>query len=213
MMLPILTPREAARRDDGEFLTSFYWRTSPVLLRTADAIAENTCGELCSLRFTWNRPKSRASSEEAFLFDTFAAMLDGAEVLASAECSSLVLEKVPQRNVLFGFAGFPNGVVAEFELNECLPDTMPDTCFLKANFTHGHLTNQPIVGHFNEEGMIFATDEKLQRWIPEASGLPLPDGPVEQLLLRFRLAAEQGMIKPGAFGAARLNRWIERALQ
>ena len=49
-MLPILTPGEAAARDDGEFLTGFYWRTGSVLLRVAEAAARNTCGELCSLR-------------------------------------------------------------------------------------------------------------------------------------------------------------------
>ncbi|MEI2999899.1 MAG: hypothetical protein V8T86_03205 [Victivallis sp.] len=81
-------------------------------------------------------------------------------------------------NLLFGLAGFPNGVTAEFELNERLPDTMPDTCFLKANFTHGHVTNQPIVGHFNEEGMLFATDRELRREIPENVEGPFPDGPV-----------------------------------
>ena len=81
-MLPILTPGEAAARDDGEFLTGFYWRTGSVLLRVAEAAARNTCGELCSLRFTWSRPKRSASSETEFLYDTFAAMLDGAELLA-----------------------------------------------------------------------------------------------------------------------------------
>ncbi len=212
-MLPILTPGEAAARDDGEFLTGFYWRTGSVLLRVAEAAARNTCGGLCSLRFTWSRPKRSASSETEFLYDTFAAMLDGAELLAQAECSRLVLEKVPGMNLLFGLAGFPNGVTAEFELNECLPDTMPDTCFLKANFTHGHVTNQPIVGHFNEEGMLFATDRELRREIPENVEGPFPDGPVEQLLRRFREAAARGLVPPGAFGAARLNKLIRDALK
>ncbi|WP_288513754.1 hypothetical protein [uncultured Victivallis sp.] len=212
-MLSILSPSQAAGRAGDEFITAFHWRRHPVLERIRQAQAENTCGGLCSLRFTWSRPKRSASSETEFLYDTFAAMLDGAELLAQAECSRLVLEKVPGMNLLFGLAGFPNGVTAEFELNECLPDTMPDTCFLKANFTHGHVTNQPIVGHFNEEGMLFATDRELRREIPENVEGPFPDGPVEQLLRRFREAAARGLVPPGAFGAARLNKLIRDALK
>lgn len=169
-----------------------YWRNHPVLERIALAIREGSCGELCSLRFTWLRPKRFATGEETFLYETFAAALDGACVLAESRLTRLEAEKVPGENILFALAGFENGVAAEFELNECLPGTMPDTCFLKANFTRGHVTNQPIVGHFNEEGMVLASDEKLDFPIAERDDLPVAHGPIEFMMLRCREAGRRG---------------------
>ncbi len=163
-----------------------YWRNHPVLERILRAAADQSCGELCSLRFTWQRPKRFASAEPAFLYETFAAALDGARVLADSPLARLEIEKVPDMNILFALAFFENEIAAEFELNECLPDSMPDTCFLKANFSHGHITNQPIVGHFNEEGMVLATDDRLELLTVEPGGQPPVRGPVEQLKLRFR---------------------------
>ncbi len=165
-----------------------YWRNHPVLERIRQVMAENTCGELCSLRFTWGRPKRSATGEDEFLYRTFAAMLDGAQWAAGAELHALHMEKVPDRNNLFALARFANDIVAEFELNECLPDTMPDICFLKANFTNGHVTNQPLVGYFNEEGMVFATDDVLEFPIAELDSLQAANGPIEQMKLRWREA-------------------------
>lgn len=163
-----------------------YWRENPVFKRIEQALRENTCGKLCSLRFTWQRPKKFASNEEVFLYETLVSALDGAQLLAGSPLARLEIEKVPGMNSLFALALFDNEIAAEFELNECLPDTMPDTCFLKANFTHGHITNQPVVGHFNEEGMVLASDEKMECLIVERSDLPAVRGPIEQMKLRWR---------------------------
>lgn len=150
----------------------------------------NTCGELCSLRFTWQRPKKFASGEDVFLYESFASALDGAQVLAGSPLKRLEIEKVAGMNILFALAYFENEITAEFELNECLPDTMPDTCFLKANFTHGHITNQPIAGHFNEEGMVLASDDKLDILIAE-SDRPVVNSPIELMKLRCRESGTQ----------------------
>lgn len=184
---------------------TLYWRKHPVVGWIRNVIRDNTCGELCSLRFTWQRPKKFASGENVFLYETFAAALDGAGFVAEAPLKQLVIEKVPGMNILFGMAYFTNGIATEFELNECLPDTMPDVCFLKANFSHGHLTNQPIVGHFNEEGMVVATDEVLEYPIAESFDCPPVNGPIEQMKLRYRLA-------PVEADGSELIQWIKEAL-
>lgn len=168
-----------------------YWRNHPVLQKVQQALKDNTCGELCSLRFTWQRPKKYASGEDIFLYETFAAALDGAQLLADSPLERLEIEKVAGQNILFALAYFSNGVGAEFELNECLPDTMPDTCFLKANFSNGHITNQPIVGHFNEEGMVWATDEKLEYLLADGDD-SIAGSPIEQMKMRSRVAGTQG---------------------
>lgn len=212
-MLPIIPPSEAAGRTGDGFVTAFYWRKNPVLERIRQVAGDNLCGELCSLRFTWSRPKRFAAGEREFLYDTFAAMLDGAQLLAGAEFRSLYVEKVPGMNNLFALVRFGNGVVAECELNECLPDTMPDICFVKANFSSGHVTNQPLVGYFNEEGMVFANDEVLEFPIAELLSLPPANGPVEQMKQRFTEAVRLGLVPPGPGDAAAIRNLIAEALR
>ena len=162
-----------------------FWRNHSVLQSVLEHKKKNTCGDLRSLRFTWQRPSGKASASQTFLYEIFAAALDGAEYVAESKICRLNVEKVVARNNLFAIAALDNGMTAEFELNECLPDTMPDTCFLKANFSHGHITNQPVVGHFNEEGMIYATSEKLSYPIAEKLDI-VANGPIEQMVRRFQ---------------------------
>lgn len=186
-----------------------YWRANPILKKIQDAIRDNTCGELSSLRFTWQRPKKHASDENTFVYESLAAALDGAQVLADSSLARLEIEKVPKMNIIFALVYFTNGIGAEFELNESLPDTMPDICFLKANFSHGHITNQPIVGHFNEEGMILATDGKLDFLIAENCNLPPAHGPIEQMKLRY----QQEPIQTAGEDVAKLQHWIKETMQ
>ena len=145
------------------------------------------CGELCSLRFTWQRPAKAASSEQDFLYGTFVQLLGLARELADAGLKKLHIEKEPGRNNLFALAAFESGVVAEFELNETLPDSMPDTFFIKANFTHGHLTNQPIVGYFNVEGSIFADESGLRQFTVDSCDPEIAGSMLENIMTLCRL--------------------------
>jgi len=214
-MLPILTPSEAAQGGEKNRtgITGFYWRKNPTLERIQAAIAAQSCGHLRSLRFTWSRPKKLASSESEFLFNCLAAAIDGAQQLANSEFQSLFLDKTADLNLLFALLQFENRVVAEFELNECLPNSMPDICTIKANFTHGHVTNQPLVGHFNEEGMILASDQQLQYLIAENAELPAAAGTIELMQLRFQTAAKLQQIPTDNFAKAmEINQLIREAL-
>jgi len=213
-MLSIITPGEAAARSpkDQDYIVEFYWRSCPILERIAQGITENSCGTLRSLRFTWNRPKKAATSETVLLGHTLPAMLAGARQLAGASFTSLHIEKVPAMNDLFALAQFANGVVAELEINECLPNSMPDICFVKANFTNGHITNQPLVGHFNEEGAIMATDDAMQTVICENNNLAAVTSLIEQMKMRFLNLAVQGKAAAGNQGATELMNLIGQAM-
>lgn len=120
------------------------------------------CGKMCSLRFTWRRPRKSASSELVFTENSFLCFLHLAEKLAQAPLKTLHAVRSAEANILFALAEFENQITAEFEMNEALPDTMPDVFFIKANFSGGHLTNQPLGGHFNEEGCVFADQDTLK---------------------------------------------------
>ena len=216
-MIPILSPSQAASRADGAFITAFIWRKSPILERVQSAIKDNSCGLLRSLRFTWQRPARAAGSEHEFLYDVLAAIVDGAQVLAEAPFAGLHITRVAGRNNLYALLGFTNGVVAEIEMNECLPDTLPDTCTLRANFTHGHVSNHPLVGHCNEEGMLLATAEHLEANLIAESHLLAPArGPIELMQLRFNTAARMTLDKDpvvqGPLNARAINSLIRGAL-
>jgi len=167
----LLPPIKAARKatDDLTFYSSYPLREWALVKTIRQMTMDNVCGKLCSLRFTWQRPKNQAANEDIFLFQTLPWLLDVAWLLADAPLSTLHIERVTGKNNLFALAMFGNGVAAEIEMNECLPDSMPATNFIKANFTRGHLTNQPVVGHFNEEGSILADDSGTRRLVIENS--------------------------------------------
>ncbi|NMA46788.1 MAG: hypothetical protein GX945_09520 [Lentisphaerae bacterium] len=202
----IISPREAARRrDDGTFCPAFYWRSFPVVAKIREMVVAGLCGDLRSLRFTASRPRKHAADEACFVYDRFSAMLDGAGYLADAPCRKLYIEKCAGANNLFALAEFANGVVAEFEANECLPDSLPDIAFVKANFSAGHVTNQPLVGYFNEEGLLYADDKSYGQYIADDGLKSLAAGPFAWMESRFALAVERGEVAPGKLGC---ERWL-----
>lgn len=212
-MKKILTPCEALKQPDGDFLTGLYWRHFPISEKCRNVNNQGKSGKLRSLRYTSMRSKKNASSEEEFIYSHFLSMLDAARCAAESEYTRLCIEKVDGMNILFAIAEFENGIAAEFELNECLPDSMPDTCFVKGNYTDGHVTNQPIVGHFNEEGLIFADDDAMHQIIAENGTYPAAEGPFGWMKLRFKIKAERGEIPSGKQDIEKLAALIERNLK
>lgn len=167
--LKIINPIEVSHYEskDETFYTQYPLREWGPVKKIQRMIQGNISGQLCSLRFTWQKPKKNASKEKEFLYGTLAGLIDVAWLLANAPLAKLYINRVSGRNNLFALATFSNGIVAEIEMNECLPKSMPPTHFIRANFKHGHGTNQPIVGHFNEEGAILADDSSMQRMVIE----------------------------------------------
>jgi predicted dehydrogenase len=209
----ILSPLEASHRgaNESNFTTAYPLREWALVNKLKQMIQDNTCGELCSLRFTWQKPKKEASDENAFLYETLAGILDVAWLLADSELKSLHIERVNNMNNLLALATFKNNVVAEIEINECLPDSMPATHFIKANFKHGHITNQPIVGHFNEEGSILANDSGLQRLVMENSEWNDCGDEMEICQRRMLHAIDNGKFPSGPLNSKKIINAIQGA--
>ena len=212
-MKQVLTPCEALKLPDGDFLVGLYWRHFPISEKCRNVKNQGFSGKLCSLRYTSMRSKKNAVSEEEFLYTHFLSVLDAAQDATGSEYTRLHTEKVEGMNILFAVAEFENGMAAEFELNECLPDTMPDICFVKGNYSDGHVTNQPLVGYFNEEGLICADDESLQTLIAENGTSPAAEGPFGWMKLRFEIKAERGLIPEGKQNIEKLAALIKRSLE
>ena len=83
--------------DKTNFYTAYPLREWGVVKRIKRMIKDNACGELCSLRFTWQKPKKSASNEQIFLYETLAGLIDAAWLLANAPLAVLHIEKVPEK--------------------------------------------------------------------------------------------------------------------
>ena len=136
------------------------------------------------MRFTWERPRKSASTEQVFIEESFLRFLHLAQELAHAPLKTLRAVKAQDANILYALAEFENRVAAEFEMNEALPDTMPDVFFIKANFTGGHVTNQPLGGHFDEPGSIFADENGLRLFTVDSCD-PEIEGGVYDTVMRI----------------------------
>ncbi len=210
----IMQPLEATNSDSiaEEYYTAYPLREWGPVKKIFQIIKENTCGELCSLRFTWQKPKKDASDEQTFLYQTLPWLLDAARLLTDSPLNTLHIERVPRKNNLFALARFENDVAVEIEMNECLPDSMPATHFVKANFTNGHLTNQPIVGHFNEEGSILADDSGMQRLVIENADWDDCGDEIEICRRSMELAIEKGEYPHGPLHSVEIINAINEAL-
>ena len=82
-----------------------YW---DVFRRIREMGRSGVCGELCSLRFTWQRPGRSASAEEEFLYGSLVQYLCLAEDLAGSNLKKLYIVKAAGRNNLFALAEFEN---------------------------------------------------------------------------------------------------------
>ena len=196
----LLTPLDAAASEGDDFYASYPLREWTLLKKMKEMTTSKICGDLCSTRITWQRTKKLASTEEIFLFQTLPWLLDAAWLLSESPLKQVHIEQVPGKNNLFALASFENGTVSEIEMNECLPDSMPSTYFIKANFTNGHLTNQPLVGHFNEEGSILADDESCKKLIVEN-----PDWQPFEDQINICVESMNYQIKEGKYPAGPLN--------
>jgi hypothetical protein len=214
MKKTIISPLAASRidADRADFYTAYPLREWALVKRIKQMSKSNTCGELCSLRFTWQKPKKDASDEQAFLYETLAGLIDAAWLLANAPLATLHIERVPEKNNLFALAMFENEVAVEFELNECLPDSMPATHFIKANFKNGHITNQPLVGHFNEEGSILANDSEMRRMVIENPDWDDCGDEIKTCERAMMHAIEQGTYPMGALHSTEIINAIDYAL-
>lgn len=213
MKTTILSPVAAAAAEGDDFIADFPLRHWGVVEKIRELARSGVCGSLSSLRFTWMRPKKLATDPETFFFRTLPWLIDAAWFVADSPLEMLHIEAVPGRNSLFALARFKNDVTAEFELNECLPDSMSATHFAKANYSEGHVSSQPLVGYFNTEGSVLADEESCRQVCVENIDLPTADNEVDLARIRFRVAAEREAVPAGPEHAKEILRAIREALK
>ncbi len=207
----ILSPVQAASAANLNFFADFPLRKWGIAESVKRRTLSGECGELASLRFTWMRPKTQATDENTLLYRTLPWLLDAARWIAASPLQMLHITRTPGKLSLFALAMFENQVGAEFELNECLPDSLKPMYFLKANFSGGHVGNLPLIGYFNVEGSVLADDRSFDLVCSDpVEGLTAANE-VELAALRFRLAVERGEISRGPLFAKEIISAIQGA--
>lgn len=210
--IPVLSVREALSRTDENFYTALYWRQFPIAVKLRNAVKNERSGFLSSFRMTSSRPaKNAAASEEEFLCERFLPMVDAAASITGTLPEEIFINRNADRNSLFSLIRFPDDIVAEIELNECLPDTMPDIAFIKGYFQTGCVTNQPLIGFINEEGILCADAEKMEMLVTENGTSGMASGPYEWMKMHFRLVMEKGELPKGKLNCNILHQMILEA--
>lgn len=210
--MKILGILEASRQEGVDFVPHFFWRWNQTFQQVRTYARNGQCGPLRSVRFTYARPKKFAVDRNTFFYDRFGAMLDAACELGGGMPDTLFLNPSKDSNLIYGLARFSNGIACEFECHECLADSMPDICYVKGNYTNGHVTNQPVTGYFNEEGFVYADDEKCHILSADYPEMEAVEGPVEHMFARFRIAVERGLVAPGPDRTQELVKRIQEVL-
>ena len=212
MDFPVLLPSEALQRSDSNFYLALYWRNAAIIDGIKSFLKRNAAGELCSLRFTASRPKKEAAAnEESFLFDRLLPILDAACFITDSLPEELYINRADNSNSLFALASFPGEIVVEIELNECLPNSVPAIAFCKANYTHGHKSNQPLVGFFNEDGLLLADDDGMELLVTETNTARAAHGAFDWMQMRFEVKLKAGQIRPGRENLDVLAKMIREA--
>ena len=198
-MKKILMPHEVLEYGGNEdFYPALYWRYFPIVRKSRNFNLNGKCGRLCSMRFASYRSKAHASEEKVFFYDNLLSILDAAQFINESKYVSLNIVRSEKINSLFALAMFENEVGVEVELNEALPETMPDMAFLKANFDAGCVTNMPILGYLNQEGLLKADENGMQMICKDSISGDSASGPYEWMKQRFMLDAERGEAFSGA---------------
>ena len=211
-MTEIVMPSQAINREGDDFCTALYWRYFPVIKRARNYKLNGKCGNLCSMRFTASRPAKNALPEHEFLYDHLLSILDAAQFIAESEYSSLYINKAEKKNILFALAMFENKVSVEIELNEALPDTMPDIAFVWANFDAGCVSNQPLIGYLNTEGLLQADASGVQMICKDSINAVPAVGVYEWMKQRFLLDVERGEAFKGKLNTAKIAELISRSI-
>jgi hypothetical protein len=198
--------------DSKNIYVAFPFREWALVPKTLEMKRGGECGELTSMRITWLRSKNCASSEKEFLFNTLANILHISGFITESSMEQLYVEKVEGENNLFALAMFGGEIAVEIECNESLPASMENSHFIKANFTDGIVTNVPLVGHFNEEGSIYATDEKLTKFLVENAEWEGGDE-MQNTYWQMLLSLKEGSYPQGALDAIAITDAIEETLK
>jgi hypothetical protein len=197
----------------GEVATenrAIYWplRYWGVVEKIRGLLKQNAGGELTSLRLFWSEPTGAAGE---YLAARLLDFLDLAEFLAASPLKTLQAEATSPTGGYYLLGMHENEVALEVEFNCLLPTTLEPMRFLKANCTRGIFTNQPVVGHHNVEGSLWADASGVRHLLCEGLGWSGTDE-IENLYLRQLQALDEEKLETSPAAARRLIDLLKQTL-
>lgn len=128
---------------------------------------ENSGGDLVNFRIFFNMPRSRGWSEEEFKTRILPQLCDLTEFLAARPARQVQINRVEGMNHAFAMITLEDNIVAEIECHDQLPDTLDPMRFIHAYYKHGAISNLPLAGFLNMEGLLLATADDVQHEVVE----------------------------------------------
>lgn len=126
----------------------------------------NLGGELTSFRIIWNLPKSRSHTAKEFIRHSLPDFLDLARFISGKKVVRVQLER-SAGNAVFGLVVLEDNVVCELDVSETGPKSLAPVRFVHAYFQKGVVSNLPLFGHTNTEGLLVADDLKSELRVAE----------------------------------------------
>ena len=123
--------------------------------------------ELVSFRVCMNLPKHRKGMFGDFCKSFLIQVVDIACLIADAKPEEIYIKRTAGFNSAFGIVKFPENIIAELDVNECLADTLEPIRFIHAYCKEGAISNLPLNGYTNAEGALVATADGISRPVLE----------------------------------------------
>lgn len=175
--------RGLAERFRNKIVVSRPLRAWGIVEKIKSFMKANLGGELTSFRIIWNLPKSRSHTEREFVQRVLPDFLDLSRFISERKIVRIQLEKCAP-NAVFGLVVLEDNVVCELDIHEAGPKSLDPVRFVHAYFQKGVVSNMPVFGLENTEGMLYADDKKREVRVAEHGDWEGGDE-IEDLYLRM----------------------------
>ena len=167
----IADPDAALLADAGKN-GAYVLRSEPLVMRHwafAEKVRDfDSAGELVSFRIFFEMPKNRGWSAGEFQNRILPQLADLAEFIGRRKARRIQVNAVPGLNHAFLLVELEGNAVAEITCHDQLPAQMNPFRFIHAYFKNGAVTNLPLGGFTNMEGILQADDSgRILHPVPE----------------------------------------------
>ncbi|MBI4976866.1 MAG: hypothetical protein HZC28_05255 [Spirochaetes bacterium] len=156
---------KAAGDDMSRYVESHPLRAWGIVEKVRQYMAANIPGDMTSMRIFWEMPKSYAKGRPSFA-SRLPEFIDLASYIAGVPAVSIQLRKAG-KNGVFGLVTLAGNIVAELTVNDMLPESLAPVRFLHTYFTGGVVSNMPLYGYENDEGVLIADDRDSRHEVNE----------------------------------------------
>lgn len=155
----------ASGEDTARYVEAHPLRAWGIVEKVKQYTAANIPGDMTSMRIFWELPKAYANARTSFA-ERLPEFIDLASYIAGVPAVSVQMQRAG-KNGVFGLITLTGNIVAELTVNDMLPNSLAPVRFLHAYFTSGVVSNMPLYGFENDEGVLIADDKRARHEVNE----------------------------------------------